>query len=436
MTMKWMIASVATALVLTGTGMIACVMAEETPPRTTVVWISLDGFRADYLERADTPALDRLIREGAFTRDLVPVFPSLTFPSHVSQATGVMPAEHGVTANSFFDAATGDLWRYPHLASLLQAEPIWLTAARQGVRTAVLDWPLSHAQAGEVRTDYHGEFYNPRLSDQERLLQLIEVWRDDTGGDGGEPLRLLMGYAVATDSPGHRYGPDAPEMVPHIEAADALVHWFVEEVQLLWRRTAREGDTLWFFITSDHGMSEVRNVAHPARLLGVEGREDIRIVTGGNIANVFVDQIEPESARQEAIEAMIAAIGEHEAASVWRREDLPERWGYDHPTRTGDLVVVLDMGYTFSFRTPGPGVFAPIDAVGTPRGMHGYDPKDDPDMSSLAVFWRYPQPLGGVEIDRVHALQLHATVAGLLGIEPAEAAANEPLELQAVPVSR
>src|SRR5438045_4017685 len=31
---------------------------------------------------------------------------------------------------------------------MLQAEPIWLTAKRQGVRTLVHDWPLSHAQRG------------------------------------------------------------------------------------------------------------------------------------------------------------------------------------------------------------------------------------------------------------------------------------------------
>src|SRR5688500_4355976 len=59
--------------------------------RATVVWISIDGLRPDYLDRGKTPLLNRLVREGASTRRLVPPTPSLTFTSHVTQATGVPP---------------------------------------------------------------------------------------------------------------------------------------------------------------------------------------------------------------------------------------------------------------------------------------------------------------------------------------------------------
>src|SRR3954463_3752397 len=75
-------------------------------PRTVVVWISIDGLRPDYLDRAPTPLFHQFMREGAFSRQLVTITPSLTFPSHVSEATGVPADGHGIPANDFYDSAT------------------------------------------------------------------------------------------------------------------------------------------------------------------------------------------------------------------------------------------------------------------------------------------------------------------------------------------
>ena len=69
------------------------------PP--AVVLVSLDGFRWDYAQATDTPALDRLARDGMIAGALQPVFPTLTFPNHFSIATGVLPWRHGIVANRF-----------------------------------------------------------------------------------------------------------------------------------------------------------------------------------------------------------------------------------------------------------------------------------------------------------------------------------------------
>ena len=66
-----------------------------------VILLSWDGVRYDYLGRSDLPALGRLQREGTQAEKLVTVFPSLTFPSHVTLATGANVEHHGIVANSF-----------------------------------------------------------------------------------------------------------------------------------------------------------------------------------------------------------------------------------------------------------------------------------------------------------------------------------------------
>src|SRR5947207_12762026 len=45
--------------------------------RNFVIWISVDALRHDYVARYRPPFLSRLAREGAFTEQLIPIFPSL-----------------------------------------------------------------------------------------------------------------------------------------------------------------------------------------------------------------------------------------------------------------------------------------------------------------------------------------------------------------------
>ena len=102
-------------------------------------------------------------------------------------------------------------------ARCLQAEPIWLTAERQGVRTLVFDWPLSQAEHGPVHADYFGEKFDNALTDG--ATHGSPAGHLARGGQAA-PLRLLMGYVEDADVAGHKYGPDAPETTAAVQAVD------------------------------------------------------------------------------------------------------------------------------------------------------------------------------------------------------------------------
>ena len=112
------------------------VAAERAP---TVILLSFDGVRHDYLDREGLPALERIARTGARARSLTPVFPASTFSSHVALATGAHTDRHGIVGNRFHDPKKGD-FDYSNDASFIEAEPIWATAERQGVRSATFFW--------------------------------------------------------------------------------------------------------------------------------------------------------------------------------------------------------------------------------------------------------------------------------------------------------
>jgi predicted AlkP superfamily pyrophosphatase or phosphodiesterase len=68
-----------------------------------VLLISLDGFRFDYAERHKAANILKLRDSGSHAGSLLPVYPTTTFPNHLSLVTGMYPAHHGIVENNFYD---------------------------------------------------------------------------------------------------------------------------------------------------------------------------------------------------------------------------------------------------------------------------------------------------------------------------------------------
>ena len=60
--------------------------------KPVVLMLSLDGFRAEYLTRGLTPTLRALSECGVRAEFVRPVFPTETFPNHVTIATVTHPS--------------------------------------------------------------------------------------------------------------------------------------------------------------------------------------------------------------------------------------------------------------------------------------------------------------------------------------------------------
>lgn len=391
--------------------------------KATVVWISMDGTRADYLDRAPLPFFQRLMKEGAYSRKFHPVFPSITFPSHCAEATGVSAGRHGITGNGFYDSGTQASYHFPDDSTLLQAEPIWLTAKRQGVRVLVQDWPLSQREHLPLHADYFDEKFDNAVSDDQRVERLLETWHTDAAHGGGEPLRLLMGYVEGADPVGHRFGPDAPEIGEEMKKLDGTMGTFFERVVAQWKLQAAPADRLYVMFTTDHGMSAVEKSVSLEKVLDlVHGQTQITIQTTGNTGNIFLDKVPAGAEREAQAKAFMEKLQAYPFIRAWRRDDLPAAWGYGNPTRTGDIVVVLPKGYTLA---SGPKAVSD----GGPKGMHGYPVEENPEMYGVTLIWRYPNLIGGKDLGEVNWNQYEPTVAKWLGVQPAAEAKGQPIAL-------
>jgi predicted AlkP superfamily pyrophosphatase or phosphodiesterase len=58
---------------------VASLAAQASP---ILILISFDGWRWDYIDRADVPNLKALAARGVRSEGLIPSFPTVTFPNH------------------------------------------------------------------------------------------------------------------------------------------------------------------------------------------------------------------------------------------------------------------------------------------------------------------------------------------------------------------
>jgi predicted AlkP superfamily pyrophosphatase or phosphodiesterase len=393
--------------------------------KNIVFWLSIDGLRGDYLDRAHTPNFDRMRSRALHGSKLVPIFPSLTFPSHTSQATGVKVAEHGISFNTFYDSQLGQVMSFPSEALYLQAEPIWNSVKRQGLRSAVWDWPLSHAQTGPDRADYFNMAYDGKLTDDERIERALSTWALDTETQR-DPLDLIMAYIEGPDPAGHRFGPNDSRVLQVVENVDKLVGRIQRAIIEMAEKRFGKGHNYYLIITTDHGMTEVKWAVNIRLLSDLPPKTNIRTLTGGNVGHVFLDQLRPGE-RAAAIRRLKATYAKYPFVKAYEKRELPPEWDYGHPTRVGDLVLVLEADHSFNARAAR--VVVPVAEAGGPIGVHGFDPRSERDMKGFFMLWQYPEMRRGVEIDRpFHSLQLHPTVSHLLKVRPARKASAPVIE--------
>jgi predicted AlkP superfamily pyrophosphatase or phosphodiesterase len=370
-----------------------------------VILLSWDGVRYDYLKRGHFPALARIQREGAQGEKLVTVFPSLTFPSHVSLATGANVEHHGIVANSFRDRVRGK-FQYDNDASWLEAEPIWVSAERQGVRSAVFFWVGSETDWHGVGATYRKSPFDSHISESTKVEQIL-AWLDLPAE---RRPRLVLSWWHGADSVGHRDGPDSPRIAAAMLEQDRAL---AELLAGLDARGAWPDTTL--LIVSDHGMAPVSEPVDLSATLRAKGIE-AELIPSNAIAHIWLAD---PSRRQDAL----AALGALPGVTVWAGDAVPKSLHYAFPGRMGDLVAVT---------TP-PRFFVASDTLqsvtirvrGVDQGAHGYDPAL-PEMGGL--FLAVGRGVAkGARLPPVQAIDVAPTIARLLGIDAPRNSEGLPL---------
>lgn len=397
-------------------------VVEEVPTsaegEAVIVWLSVPGFRGDYLEKSSTPYFDSI--SGAATNKLKPLFPCLTFPAHATLATGRDVSAHGIPSDRF-RTEDGTIIDHPTDGSLLTAEPIWATATRQGLKVLVHDWPLSQNQTGEHAAAHFLTSYNAELTDEERLNALYEAW---SGASDAQELRLVMARLNDLNLTGMRSGPTDGGTYEAVTKLDNQISEFVGKLTENWKTLAKPGAKLVVVLTTDHGLAPMEKNINLVELLKPaigDYLDKFELLPSKSMANIYFKELpENEDLRKKFIADFDREL---DGKLYWRSfspEKLPSSWNYTSGDgRIGDRVVVLKRGYGFTDAVGSEPVFDPAEGEGF-FASYGYPVEDSSRMQGQMMIWSPNGDSPVSSLDAPTTLQLHPTVCKILGIEPAE----------------
>ena len=360
---------------------------------TYTVVVSCDGLRWDYAECFDMPFFDRLAKEGV-KAVMQPSFPTKTFPNHYTLATGLYPDHHGIVANSFFVKDDGKKYKIgndvSHEGKNYGGDPIWLTAKRQGVKTATVYWVGSDVKIKEGHANYWEDYAKrPLLTPDERVSKVIEL----LSLPQEKRPRLVMCYFEEPDHTSHSYGPITKKSRHMAEAMDSLL-W------TMWARLKAMpeiGNKINLIILGDHGMTWTNELRVVNSYQYIKKEWNARI-EGDSPALIYVD-------RPEIADSIVNALQGVDHIRAWKKGDVPEYLHYGTNPNIGDVVVLPDLGWVFRNHTK---VIA---------GNHGWDHT----ASDMQVGFRAIGPdfkVGYVRPGSFRNVCIYPLLAHLLGIIP------------------
>jgi predicted AlkP superfamily pyrophosphatase or phosphodiesterase len=379
------------ALVLALLAPLAAHAQEAGERKPVTILISIDGFRADYLDRGITPNLSRLAAEGA-RGELRPSFPTKTFPNHYAIVTGKRPDTNGIVGNNMIDP------RRPNVKFSLgdpkqsldpfwwdEAEPAWITAGKAGVRSATMFWPGSEVAIHENRPPDWLR-YDADVGYAQRVNTILDWMRRPADI---RPAFMTL-YFEAVDDAGHKFGPDSAEVNAAITAVDARVGELVSGL-------SATGQPAQMIVVADHGMRAIDE----SRIIQLTDLIDlpsiIAVETGPYAA------IEPAAATDDRVYKALLKPLEHMVCN--RREELPKRLHYGQNPRVAAIICIAEPGWTILAGPPS----WPVTG-----GAHGYD-NADPEM--LALFVASGTGLKG-DIGIVDNIEVYPLLMRLIGVAP------------------
>jgi predicted AlkP superfamily pyrophosphatase or phosphodiesterase len=327
--------------------------------KPTVILISLDGFRYDYLDKFKPPTLNELARTGVRAKWMTPSFPSKTFPNHYTIATGLYPAHHGIVENNIYDfGATFGIDKKPEVQNprWWLGEPIWVTAERQGQRAASYFFPGTETAIEGVKPTFYKE-YNGKAPNDLRVDQVL-AWLDLPREQ--RPTMLTLYFSDADDA-GHEFSPESEETRYAALEVDENIERLVDGLK---RRKIYDKANV--IVVSDHGMAPV-NRTNAVYLDDIfdEKTQTERVLWTSEIVQIF-----PKVGEETKIIGALESKIKH--AACWRKADIPARFHYNDGARVAPIVCSAQEGWVLTTHKRYDEWREKDELRGT-RGAHGYD---------------------------------------------------------------
>ncbi|MCJ8210825.1 ectonucleotide pyrophosphatase/phosphodiesterase [Mucilaginibacter sp. RS28] len=270
-----------------------------------VVLISVDGLRPEfYMDPSwNMVNLRQGMQKGAYAEGVRGSFPTVTYPSHTTIISGVLPAKHGIYYNTPVEplGITGKwFWYYKDI----KVPTLWTAAKEAGLTTADVSWPVTVGAPidynlpeyvilpqgkGEKKDEIKAMYQesNPKTLFEEVQENAIGKFGDAYGAtldlyNSDQNKARMAAYLIRrykpsfiavhialTDHFEHEEGRDGDKVRSAVVGADVAIKTIMDAVEMagLQKNTT-------FIITGDHGFVDIHTQFNPNVMLAKAGLYD------------------------------------------------------------------------------------------------------------------------------------------------------------------
>lgn len=306
--------------------------------------------------------------------------------NHYTIATGLYPEAHGVVGNTFWDPALEAEFYYTDPEKSLDpkwwgGEPFWVTAEKQGLRSAIHMWPGSEAHILGTEPSFLDKFNGKEKLHKKtaRILEFLDKpgFEDPNANVEDTRPQVIAAYVPNVDASGHKNGPNSTETKAAISAVDTMLDGIFTGLE------ARNlTDIVNVIIVSDHGMA----TTDVSRMLQVDDLIDIeKVVHLDGWPLVGVRPKDPKDVPLLHAQALENTKDNPNVEIYLKDKDMPERYHFSNNDRIAPLWIVPKTGWAIVPKSE----FDIQDARANkkqyhPRGLHGYD-HEHPLMRAIFI---------------------------------------------------
>ena len=369
--------------------------------KESVLLISFDGFRSDYIDWYPTPNIDNFIKNGVRSKGLIPVFVSKTFPNHFSIATGMYVENHGLIGNNFYDSKYDEFYSLKDRSKVedpkfYDGEPIWVTAETQNIKTASYFWVGSEAP---IKGTYPNKWknYDHNFSFESRIDSIVKWFALPKN----KRPRLSLLYFHEPDQTGHLNGPKSKETEEMVIYLDSLFGDLIKKLQNL-----DIYQNLNIIALSDHGMAEVNS----KKIIDLSNYIDMtNINQEGSGPYTFLFNLP-----KNKITETITILKKIPNISAYLKKDIPDRYHFKNHYRIKDILVLADEGwYIYEKKI---NINSSSNNSKVLKGTHGYDNQLQ-SMKALFIA-KGPSFKNNITIDSFENINIYPLITHILNIKP------------------
>jgi predicted AlkP superfamily pyrophosphatase or phosphodiesterase len=303
--------------------------------------------------------------------------------------------------NDFFDAETSSFF-HSNLSVFVKnprwwgGEPIWVTAVRQGRKSAASFWAGSEAEISGVRPTYWRD-YDYSVPFDSRLEQLVGWLKLPSD----KRPAVITFYLEEANTAGHLYGPDSPELLAAIKLLDGRIGAIIA-------RLKQESMEANIVIVSDHGMNSVSG----QQVMLLEDYLDpdaVQVDFQGSVAGL--------RPIKGTVDSLVASLKTLPHATVYRVEDLPARLHIRPGARIPPVWVVPELGWSVVNKAGLEKTRQRSPDKSYLRGDHGYDPVN-PTMHGIFIAYG-PSFLRGKVIPEFENVHIYNLLCAATELKPA-----------------